>query len=555
MRSQLSDADRLMFTVLGILAGAVFLPALPFTGILVVLATVFKEKKVIVYIIAVLIGVATGVYVFTNLQEFSAEYVHQLMLMYLKFSGKDTNESIKWGVLACAGVPLGVLLTGICELIKMSRPEWVKNNRDKGNRKGFNRKILERIKQLEHPEDGTVLGVDTDGKPVYVSDKEINGHCLVLGATGAGKTTTLMNFVESAVKRNIPLIIVDGKGEKAFIDSVKKVAKVYDRKFYGFSMVGDGTGMHYNPLRTGNHTELKDKLISVTEWTEPHYKLMAERYLQSSIRMLQKADIRVDLKNIADKLDPGDITLTARKLTKEGMIDEYELKRFNDMVDVSKKDIGGLVNRLAVFAESDIGYLLEDAGEKDTIDLVTAVDNRGVVFFSLDSLRFPEYSRLLGRLIVIDLKTAAARMFGKDKKIFSIFDEFGVFAGGQVIDYINKSRGAGFHVILSTQELADLRTGGNEELMEQVLGNTNIKIIHRQDVPASAELLSSLIGTREDISITRQVDEAGTTGIGTLSEDRSFIVHPDEIKRLEVGKAFVLKKFPKFKRFNNKCCG
>ncbi|MDI6688443.1 MAG: TraM recognition domain-containing protein, partial [Desulfobacterales bacterium] len=168
-------------------------------------------------------------------------------------------------------------------------------------------------------------------------------------------------------------------------------------------------------------------------------------------------------------------------------------------------------------------------------------------FFSLDSLRFPEYSRLLGRLIVIDLKTTAARMFGRGKKVFSIFDEFGVFAGSQVTDYINKSRGAGFHVILSTQELADLRTGGEEELMEQVLGNTNIKIIHRQDVPASAELLSSLIGTREDMSITRQIDQAGMTGMGTISEQRSFIVHPDEIKRLGVGEVFMLKKFPEFK--------
>jgi len=546
MRNQSSDADRLVFVILGVLAGAVFWPALPFAGILVVLVSMFSERRVVIYTVAVLVGAVVTVYIFSNLQEFGIEYVHQLMLVYLMLAGKGTSESVKWAILIYAGVPIGVLVAVVSELVKVSRPEWMRDNSGRRKKKGFDKKALVRMKQLEHPDDGTVLGVDTYGKPVYISDKELNGHCLVLGATGSGKTTTLMNFVESATKRNMPLIIVDGKGEKGFIDNVKKVAEMNGREFYGFSMAGDGAGMHYNPLKTGNHTELKDKLISVTEWTEPHYKLMAERYLQSSIRMLQKAGIGVDLKNIANKLDPGDIVLTTRKLAKEGMIDEYELKRFGDMVDGSKKDIGGLVNRLAVFAESEIGYLLEDAGEKKTIDLVTAIDDRAVVFFSMDSLRFPEYSRLLGRLIVIDLKTAAARMFGRNKKIFSIFDEFGVFAGTQVIDYINKSRGAGFHVILSTQELADLRTGGKEELMEQVLGNTNIKIIHRQDVPASAELLSSLIGTREDITITRQINEAGITGMGTLSEDRSFIVHPDEIKRLEVGEAFIIRKFPAF---------
>lgn len=98
------------------------------------------------------------------------------------------------------------------------------------------------------------------------------------------------------------------------------------------------------------------------------------------------------------------------------------------------------------------------------------------MLFSLDALRFSEYSKLLGKLIVIDLKTTAARMFGNSRKVFVTFDEFGVFAGPQVTDFINKSRAAGFHVILSTQEVADLRVEGKAELMDQTLGNTNVKI-------------------------------------------------------------------------------
>lgn len=99
---------------------------------------------------------------------------------------------------------------------------------------------------------------------------------------------------------------------------------------------------------------------------------------------------------------------------------------------------------------------------------------------------------------------------------------------------------------MSTQELADLRIDGKTELMEQVLGNTNVKIIHRQDVPSSTELLSSLIGTKDDMMVTYQVDNFGTTGMGTIKEEKSFIVHPDEIKRLGVGEAFVVRKFPEF---------
>jgi hypothetical protein len=555
MRGQLSDSDRLVFFILGMLLLAVMWPALPFVGLILVLVGIYREKKKIIYSAAAVFGLLMVLFMSGDLKSYAAEYIRQLVLVYGIVSGYESRESVKWSVLIYAGIPTGVVAALVVELVRASRPEWTR--KEYGGDRGKapdERRLKERLKNLRHLENGTLLGVSTDGKPVYVSDGELNGHCLVLGATGAGKTTTLMNFIESACVRGIPLILVDGKGEREFLERVKKLAARYGRKFYGFSMAGEGCSMHYNPLRHGNYTELKDKLIAITEWTEPHYKLMAERYLQSSIRMLQMSGVRIDLGNIADMLDPGDIVLAARKLAKDGMIDEYELKRFAGMVDESKRDISGLVNRIAVFAESEIGYLLKDTDEDEdiTIDLVSAIHNDGVVFFSLDSLRFPEYSRLLGRLIVIDLKTVAARMFGRGKKVFSIFDEFGVFAGIQVTDYINKSRGAGFHVILSTQELADLRTGGDEELMEQVLGNTNVKIIHRQDVPASAELLSSLIGTREDMSITRQINEAGATGMGTISEQRSFIVHPDEIKRLEVGEAFVLKKFPKFEVDNIK---
>jgi hypothetical protein len=440
-----------MLAVLGIGAFLIFWPALPVVVFMYALAEVYSDKKRMVYSIGAGIGMAFVVFLAFGFREFAFEYYHQQVLLFKQLVGYESGSLINWTVFVKAGVPMGVVMSLVIEMIRAFRPEWIKDGRGK-SRKVSDKKIEKMMQRLVHPRDGTALGISTDGKPVCVSDGELNSHCLVLGATGAGKTTTLMNFVESAAIRGIPLIVVDGKGEIEFMERVRGIAGRYGRSFYGFSIATDYDSLHYNPLKRGNYSELKDKLISITEWTEPHYKLMAERYLQSSIRILQMSGVRIDLSNIADMLDPGDIVLAARKLAKDGMIDEYELKRFAGMVDESKRDISGLVNRIAVFAESEIGYLLKDTDEdeKITIDLVSAIDNDGVVYFSLDSLRFPEYSRLLGRLIVIDLKTTAARMFGRGKKVFSIFDDFGVFAGSQVTDYINKSRGAGFHVVLST---------------------------------------------------------------------------------------------------------
>ncbi|ERM92523.1 type IV secretory protein VirD4 [Caldanaerobacter subterraneus subsp. yonseiensis KB-1] len=543
---ELTQTDKIVILVIGLVGALMFLPGIAFGLIIYAAANKLKAKKWLAYAVG---GVITASIVFA-VKDFNGlvlNYFVQVIGAYKAVFNSRIPHNLDWIVLIKVGISVGFILSLMIELYTAAQPEWVKKKKEMGKDKerNFNDGLVKKLEKLSQPDDGTLIGIDEDGNTVKITDEELNGHCLVLGATGAGKTTTLMNFIESAAKRKISVIVVDGKGEIGFAEKVKNMAEKYGRKFYLFSMTHEKS-MHYNPLRVGNFTELKDKLISLSEWTEPHYKFLSERYLQSAIKILQKTSEKVDLVNISKRLNYNALLEEAKKLVREEKMDKDEYEAFYDMIDSAKKDIIGLVNRLAVFSESEIGELLSDTEDEGTIDLINCIEENSVVFFSLDALRFSEYSRLLGRLIVIDLKTTAARMFGSSKKIFAIFDEFGVFAGPQVTDFINKSRAAGFHVILSTQELADLRIEGKTELMEQILGNTNVKIIHRQDVPVSAELLSSLIGTKDDIIITMQVNDISPTGMGTVKEEKSFIVHPDEIKRLKRGEAFVVKKFPKF---------
>lgn len=544
---ELTQIDKIVILVIGLVGALMFLPGIAFGLIIYAAADRLKAKKWMVYA-AVAAAVTLVILTVKDFNMLILDYFKLILEAYKSLFNSKIPHNLDWIVLIKVGIPVGFILSLMIELYTAAQPEWVKKRKEmeKDKERSFNERLVKKLEKLSQPDDGTLIGIDKAGNTVKITDEELNGHCLVLGATGAGKTTTLMNFIESAVRRGIPVIIVDGKGEIGFAQKVKNMAEKYNQKFYLFSMVTQEGNMHYNPLRVGNFTELKDKLISLSDWTEPHYKFLSERYLQSAIKILQKTNNRVDLVNISKKLNYNALLEEAKKLVREGEMDKNEYEAFYDMIDSAKKDIIGLVNRLAVFSESEIGELLSDTEDKGTIDLIKCIEENAVVFFSLDALRFSEYSRLLGRLIVIDLKTTAARMFGSNKKVFTIFDEFGVFAGPQVTDFINKSRAAGFHVILSTQELADLRIEGKIELMEQILGNTNVKIIHRQDVPVSAELLSSLIGTKDDITVTMQVNEISPTGMGTVKEERSFIVHPDEIKRLKRGEAFAVRKFPAF---------
>ena len=395
-----------------------------------------------------------------------------------------------------------------------------------------------KAEQLTH-QDGVALGVERGTlKPVFISDREANQHCFVVGTTGAGKTTTITNFAESAISRGIPLVVVDGKGDIGLAEDIRKMAERHGRQFKHFSTGGDS--WRYNPFKHGGPTEVKDKLINLTEWTEEHYYRMAERYLQAVFWCLQAAGVNVDLSSIAKYINKNALASLARQAK-----DKLTLDRILSSLDsIDPKDVAGLAHRVAVLAESEVGQLLREKPD-NTIDLVEVIQEGQVAVFSLESLRFPEFARLLGRLVVADLKTVAVRSGGKP--VYIIFDEFSVFATPQVVDMISKTRSFGFRVLIGTQSPSDLEAVGGQAMVEQVIENTNTYIIHRQNSGVNAEKLAGVIGTKEGYETTYQVQSGSFgsqvhTGMGTRKLVREFIVHPDEIKRLETGEAILVRK-------------
>ncbi|MGQ9498715.1 MAG: TraM recognition domain-containing protein, partial [Desulfotomaculales bacterium] len=78
-----------------------------------------------------------------------------------------------------------------------------------------------------------------------------------------------------------------------------------------------------------------------------------------------------------------------------------------------------------------------------------------------------------------DLKTVADRLPG-GRAIYTIFDEFSVFASQAVVDLIGKARSKGFHTIIATQSLADIEAACGRPVVRQIIGNCNTLIIQRQ---------------------------------------------------------------------------
>ena len=299
----------------------------------------------------------------------------------------------------------------------------------------------------------------------------------------------------------------------------------------------------YNPFRNASPTIAKDMLINMTDWSEEHYKLNTERYLQRLVYILHEAEIQLTFQNIIHYMAVEQFKALSATLFQGEIITKADHTMNNELIKASGKIAENALARFATIAESEIGQIFDDKG----VDIYTALQENSIILFILNPLLYPELSPLMGRLVTIDSKKAISKLYQSgNSRTFFIMDEINVYASTALVDLVNKSRSANVTCVLATQSLSDLDFAVNEAYKEQIIENCNNYILLRQNSSINAEHWAKILGTRKSVEISHQLQQSGRgtteTGYGSAKPIREFIYHPDEIKRLQAGKAFFLSR-------------
>ena len=376
-----------------------------------------------------------------------------------------------------------------------------------------------------------IHGIEPKEKKLMQPLKHTEGHTLIVGTTGSGKTRMFDIMITQAILRNEAVIIIDPKGDKEMRDNARRACEAMGQpeRFASFHPAFPDESVRLDPLRNFSRvTEIASRLAAlipseagadpfksfgwqalnniaqglVLTYKRPSIVLL-KRFLEGGaaglvIKAVQAYSARVmeDWESKAmpylEKVKNGNREKQAFAMMKfyqdiiqpefphsdlEGLLSmfQHDTAHFGKMV-------ASLLPIMNMLTSGDLGKMLSpDSNDVDDTRPITdsakIINNGMVAYIGLDSLTDSIVGSAIGSLFLSDLTSVAGDRynFGVNNKPVNIFvDEAAEVINDPFIQLLNKGRGAKLRLFVATQTFADFAARmGNKDKALQVLGNIN----------------------------------------------------------------------------------
>lgn len=406
------------------------------------------------------------------------------------------------------------------------------------------RSIVEKLPTELVTEDpsSSYLGWETNlNTPIYFPNKVRGRHVHIIGATGSGKTeSVIQNLIDQDAEHGYPIVILDAKGESTFLDFLKRHPHAKNRLLV-FNPTDPKNSVCYNPLASGSPTDAAMRFFNSMTWSEEFYKTRSREMLMRVVTQFEEEKMSFTLSKLKEIFKSS--TSLSTFIGSENAPEKVTETEF--------AQISGLVAQINQLCHGSLGVLISggesEQGTRDNLNIRDAIQTKKVLYFRLPALIDPVTTMTVGRLLIAELAQYAAEIqSGSAAPVFTpiFLDEFGSLACPAFLELIAKARSAGLALHFSHQSLGDLTAAG-ESFASQINDNSSTKIVFRVHDPETADNVARTFGNKPISKETKQVikNNFGTkqeTGAMSVREVKEFRADPDLIKSLPTGCAYVL---------------
>lgn len=326
----------------------------------------------------------------------------------------------------------------------------------------------------------TVLGRScfrNDDRPVILKDDDRRRHVYVVGKTGMGKTTLLLNQIEHDIQAGRGVCLIDPHGDLA--EAVMGVIPSERTNDVIVFDVGDSEhAVGFNPLACPDTQRMDQVASGVVTSLRKMYDSWGPR-LEDTLRNAVYAAIEhrgtllTVLRILADA--PFREQLVSR--LQEPIVRAFWQQEFAGWNKAYRTEaVAAIQNKIRPFLTNRTVRAIVSQTDH-TLDLRRIMDDGKILVVNLSKGRVGEdNSAMLGALLVSSIQEAAMRRADtpeKDRRQFSLFvDEFQNFTTGSFATILSEARKYGLNLTVSHQYFRQL----DEETANAVTGNVGTLI-------------------------------------------------------------------------------
>ena len=344
---------------------------------------------------------------------------------------------------------------------------------------------------------------------VLLSPGRLCRHVLVCGATGSGKTETVLRLAWAVARESdAPVFYLDGKGDRetaarfcGLMADVGRQTRVFPNEPF------DGW--------RGQAHEIHGRLMEIIDYTSEGpaawYRDVAKNVLRlvcehpdGPPRSCAQALARMDADALG-KAHQGSSALAA----------------------LTAQQIKQVRLRYEAFFGQTRGALDGDWAWEDT----------SAAYLLLDSLALREETAGVSRMLFEDFAHYFTSRKARSQFALLVVDEFsGLAQGAGMAARIEQARGFNTSLVLAPQVVAGM---GDESEAARILGSVETVVCHRVNTP---EEIVALAGTRKTMEYSTHYASEGATGQGSARIQHQFKVDPNKVRALPPGAAYVISR-------------